>query len=266
MDPVESMIGTFRDGGSALVVTGAGMGLASGIATFRGKDPGAVWSSDVMAKGTRSFFEKDPAGSWSWYLGRFDGVRDAEPNAGHHALKQVESTFAASGRTFTLVTQNIDGLHAAAGSSAIEVHGAARKVRCYRNGCPHGTPRGTLPLVWDDFAAFRADPRRENLPRCPGCRALLRPHVLWFDEYYDEHEDYRYADVLPAASGADLILFVGTSFSVGVTFNVVEIGLARGTPMFSIDPSAPAPHRRITGVREAQEDVLPRLAAALSAS
>ena len=75
--------------GPVLVVTGAGISLASGIPTFRGTDPGAVWKRDVTELGTVRYFEEEPEGSWSWYLSRFDSVRDAKPNAGHHALAEL---------------------------------------------------------------------------------------------------------------------------------------------------------------------------------
>src|SRR5438045_1769607 len=73
-----------------LVVTGAGVSVASGIPTFRGSDPGAVWKRDVIELGTRRYFEEDPAGSWRWYMERFDHALDAQPNAAHAALVALE--------------------------------------------------------------------------------------------------------------------------------------------------------------------------------
>ncbi len=89
-----------------------------------------------------------------------------------------------------------------------------------------------------DFSAFLAEPDRSNLPCCPECDSLLRAHVLFFDEYYLEHLDYRFADAEALADEAHAILFVGTSFSVGITDLFLRAGRRRGIPMFSIDPAA----------------------------
>src|SRR5262245_27927002 len=89
--PAMQLTDAFRSTpGPVLVVTGAGISLASGIPTFRGTDPGAVWKRDVTELGTVRYFEEEPEGSWSWYLSRFDSVRDAKPNPGHHALAALE--------------------------------------------------------------------------------------------------------------------------------------------------------------------------------
>jgi NAD-dependent deacetylase len=247
--------------GPICILTGAGVSVASGIPTFRGSDPGAVWAKDVMEMGTRRFFMRDPVASWSWYLGRFDAVWRAGPNAAHFAVKALQDLTGA-----TLVTQNIDGLHLLAGSvDAIQVHGSARQVRCSREGCVAGSPRGTLPWPAQAFAAFREDPRRETLPTCPHCGAFVRAHVLWFDEYYNEHEGYgfdRFVAVLPTVR---CMVFVGTSFAVGITEMALQHCVASGCVGFVVDPHlAQLPHPSLIGVREASETVLPRLVEALS--
>ena len=178
--------------GPLLVVTGAGISLASGIPTFRGTDPGAVWNADVTELGTRRYFERDPVGSWGWYLGRFGALRDKAPNPAHAALVALERSRAATGEAFLLVTQNLDGLHRAAGSGRlIEVHGSAHFVRCAETGCSNGAPAGKLSRDAADFTAFLAAPSRHTLPTCPACGHFLRPHVLWFDEFYTDHADYQ---------------------------------------------------------------------------
>ncbi|MBK9032779.1 MAG: hypothetical protein IPL61_16170 [Myxococcales bacterium] len=128
-----------------LVVTGAGVSLASGIPTFRGSDPDAVWARDVTELGTNAYFQRDPVGSSRWYLARFGGLAGAAPNAAHVALAQLERSREARGGRYLLVTQNVDGLHAAAGSRAlVEVHGRADRVRCSRLTCALGAPRGSI--------------------------------------------------------------------------------------------------------------------------
>ncbi len=225
--------------GPLLVVTGAGASLASGIPTFRGSDPGAVWTQDDMAMAKRATFERDPVGQWQWYLRRFSRLEKARPNAGHRAIVALERWQEARGGQFQLVTQNIDTLHEQAGSRRlIKVHGSSDRLRCSRYGCRNGSPRGSLPRSQSDLEAFQADPCRRTLPACPACGALLRAHVLFFDEMYDEHVDYRFDEVRRAADEAELMIFVGTSFSVGVTELLVSAAARRGVPRLSIDPGA----------------------------
>jgi NAD-dependent deacetylase len=228
-------------GGALLVVTGAGVSLASGIPTFRGSDPGALWARDLTELATRGYFEADPVGSWQWYLQRFDRVLDAEPNAAHRALAELERWQLGRGGEMLLVTQNVDPLHERAGSRRlVKVHGTADRVRCSRVGCAHGAPAGSLPRDQAALAAFRARPALDTVPRCPLCGALLRQHVLWFDEHYQEHRDYQLPRVLAAAEQATLVLFAGTSFSVGITDLLLQAARRRGAGVFAVDPAPPA--------------------------
>jgi len=225
--------------GQILLVTGAGVSLASGIPTFRGTDPGAIWKRDVTELGTHRFWVEDPAGSWAWYLSRFDKLHDARPNAGHLALAALERWQVDRGGDFLLVTQNIDTLHERAGSRRLlKVHGTSDRYRCDREGCANGPPTGSVPAAEVDLAPFRAAPRLANVPRCPACGGFLRLHVLWFDEYYTQHADYRFDEVVRSAQrDARLVIFVGTSFSVGVTAMVLEGALMRDVPVFNVDPA-----------------------------
>ncbi len=254
--------------GLLLVVTGAGVSAASGIRTFRGNDPDAVWNRDDVSLATAETFRRDPVRQWSWYLTRFAALDGSRPNAAHHALAKLERWQESQGGRFLLVTQNIDGLHARAGSrSLVEVHGSADRLRCSRWGCEHGAPAGSLPRRDVDLAAFRRQPAAEHLPRCPACGALLRAHVLFFDEFYDEHRDFRFAEVCAAADEADLLLFVGTSFAVGVTDLLLGAGLRRRLPMFAVDPAARRPPRPgVVLLPFAAEEQLPELTARLGGS
>ena len=251
--------------GHLVVVTGAGVSHASGIPTFRGTDPGAIWKKDVTELGTRRFFESDPAGSWSWYTSRFDMVLDKRPNPAHCALAALERWHVARSGRFLLVTQNVDPLHERAGSERlVKVHGSADRVRCTRQGCEHGAPRGSLARAEIDMSAFAAEPAVGNLPRCPACGELLRQHVLWFDEFYDEHEDYQWGRVLLAAQTFDCLLFVGTSLSVGVTELFLRAAIELERPVLAIDPGAARPpHPRITMLRASSEALLPAACARL---
>lgn len=250
--------------GLVLVLTGAGISAASGIPTFRGPDPDAIWSRDITEIATYSFFRRDPVTSWRWYLARFGRLAQANPNAAHVALVAIEQHFAAAGRPFLLVTQNIDGLHRRAGSHAlVEVHGRVDRVRCASVGCKHGAPRGSLELPAPELAAFEAAPSETTLPRCPACGDLLRPHVLWFDEYYLEHDGYGFGRVEGALDQLGLVLAVGTSFAVGITDIVLSRANWQGVPIWSIDPHARA-RAGVHHLAEPAETALPHLASELA--
>ena len=245
--------------GLILVLTGAGISVASGIPTFRGSDEGAVWAHDVTEFGTYRYFQRDPVSSWQWYRQRFVRALRAKPNAAHFALAALERWHRDRHGRFLLVTQNIDTLHEQAGSvDFAKVHGSVDRARCSRTGCPLGST-GTIALADLDFPAFEREPRLETVPRCPECRDLMRPHVLLFDELYTSHVDYRWPSVTEACDSMRLVLAVGTSFSVGVTDFIQTKANRRGIQMFSVDPSAPfAPATPgAVHVREKAEELLP---------
>jgi NAD-dependent SIR2 family protein deacetylase len=259
--PLPALVDAIRASERLFVLTGAGMGLASGIPTFRGTDPDAVWAKDVTELGTFRYFRADPVGSWRWYRSRFSSIEGAQPNAGHHALVALETWQAERGREMLLVTQNIDTLHRRAGSrNLVEVHGRADRVRCPLTGCFNGAPRGSLDRASVDFSTFDATPSLANLPRCPRCHEILRPHVLWFDEYYGEHVDYGFDRVIQGLRRADLVLCVGTSFSVGVTAAALE----SRAPKWTIDVAGSAVPPGVRLLTGAQEAVLPAVIEALA--
>ncbi|MCB1056251.1 MAG: RNA polymerase subunit sigma [Acidobacteria bacterium] len=252
--------------GLVLVITGAGVSVASGIPTFRGDDPDAIWKRDVTELGTYRYFRQDPVGSWSWYLSRFETVLTARPNAAHEALAGLERWQLARGGDFLLVTQNIDTLHEDAGSKRlVKVHGSADRVRCARDGCRYGAPSGSLPRSEIDLDAFLRDPSAANLPRCPECGDVLRQHVLWFDEYYQGHTDYQFGRVGEALERMALLLFVGTSFSVGVTEMALRSAMLWKTPTFSVDPSSTLASSRLTSLAVRSEELLPAVCQRLGA-
>lgn len=107
-------------------LTGAGISVASGIPSFRGNDPEAIWKNDILEKATLKYFLKDPAASWEWYRSRFKSLEDAEPNDAHIAITFLTSLI----KDASVITQNIDGLHTAAGTfDVIEIHGNKDLVR-----------------------------------------------------------------------------------------------------------------------------------------
>jgi NAD-dependent deacetylase len=233
-EKLERILGEVREaGGRVVVLTGAGISAESGIPTFRGKE--GIWvvgSRNYMPQemATLEMFERDPAEVWRWYLYRFGVCKDARPNPGHAALVGLE---AAIGDRFTLVTQNIDGLHRRAGSRRVYcIHGDAAYVRC-ADGCGIGVvdlppglvPRGNEPITEEE----------RKVLTCPRCGGWLRPHVLWFDEFYDE-PNYRMDSALGAARAADLLLVVGTSGATNLPMQIGQLVFKRGVAMIDVNP------------------------------
>jgi NAD-dependent deacetylase len=189
------------EAGAVVVLTGAGVSAESGVPTFRGA--GGLWKSfrpEDLA--TPEAFARDPRLVWEWYAWRRALVGGCEPNAAHRAMAE----WALRRDGVTIVTQNVDGLHAraareaAAGQDAgpalpVEVHGSLLRDRC--SGCDARTE----PITVD--AASVA-----TLPRCTRCGSLLRPDVVWFGEMLDESV---LAAADAAAASADVCLVVGTS-------------------------------------------------------
>ncbi len=222
-----------RRDGRVVVLTGAGMSAESGIPTFRGSDGyWVVGSRNYMPQemATLEMFESAPAEVWHWYLFRFGICREARPNPGHDALVRLER---ALGERFTLVTQNIDGLHRRAGSERVYcIHGDAAYVRCAAE-CGVGVLEQPPfpPRQREDV--FSADDLARL--RCPRCGSWLRPHVLWFDEFYDE-PNYHMDSALRAASSADLLLVVGTSGATNLPWQIGRLAFQRGAAIVDVNP------------------------------
>jgi NAD-dependent deacetylase len=257
-DSVHSLVNAIAaQRGLILVLTGAGVSLASGIPTFRGTDKAAVWNSSLKELATFAYFQRNPVASWEWYRDRFSIATAAQPNPAHLALAELEKWQAARGGEFLLVTQNIDTLHEMAGSrDLVKVHGSADRVRCSNPGC---SSTATIPLADVDLTAFERRPAPETLLRCSECGAVMRPHVLWFDETYTSHRDYEWSRVEEACDNMELLLAIGTSFSVGLTDYVLSAAHHRRVPTFIIDPGSTSNGGLITSVPAKAEHILPEV-------
>ncbi len=262
MSNQKKLIAALRASKNTLLLSGAGISVASGISPFRGSDPDAVWNQDVMEKGTFSYFREDVLGSWTWYLDRFSSLFGKKPNPAHFAVAALSDWFAERNKSFTIATQNIDGLHRVRPSlDVIEIHGTAQRLRCATSGCIDGEPSGSVAFPHDKIEAFQKNPILANLPRCT-CGDFLRPHVLWFDEMYDAHIDYRFSDFQSRLYDADLCICVGTSFSVGVTSMVLRYCYLQDTPLYVLDLCKPDLDS-ISWVEGKAEEVLPDIVEAL---
>jgi len=164
--PVDAVVTLLAGVRRVAVLTGAGISAESGVPTFRGQD--GLWKQyRAESLATPEAFERDPALVWEWYDWRRGLIAPVEPNAGHRVLAGWEALFG----DFAVITQNVDGLHAKAGSrNLVELHGNIWKLRC--------TKEGTVEEV-------RETPLRRLPPVCPSCGSLRRPHIVWFGEALD---------------------------------------------------------------------------------
>ena len=220
-----------RDAGSAVALTGAGISVPSGIPDFRTPGTGLWHNVDPMEVAHIDVFRRDPARFWHFYGDRFQTLEDKQPNDAHRALARLE----AAGLLDAVITQNIDRLHAKAGSrELIEVHGTIDHSSCPACGARY-------PL-----AGVRARQRddAEGVPRCD-CARPLKPDVVLFGEYLPMEALVR-AEQL--AAGADLMLCIGSSLEVYPVAQLPGITLDAGGAVAIITQGA-TPYDRRAAVR-----------------
>lgn len=208
-----------REARTVAVLTGAGVSAESGISTFRDTD--GLWSRfspEEMA--SIDGFMANPQRVWEWYQYRHGVIASAEPNPAHRALARLAEL-----RDLTLVTQNIDGLHQAAGSpEVIELHGNLRRSFCFDCGKPAET--ATLPP--GDVSGEASG----GAPRCD-CGGLLRPDVVWFGEPLPQRA---LTHAFAAAQGCDLFLSIGTSAVVFPAAQIPVEAARAGAKLVEINP------------------------------
>ena len=235
---LQTLTELIHSGGRIVVLTGAGISAESGIPTFRGPDGywtvgSTVYRPEDLA--TWRTFASDPRLVWPWYLWRRKVCLESEPNDAHLALVQLEEHL---GNRLTLVTQNVDGLHHRAGSSlnrTMEIHGNINFFRCAQ-GCESRRPCPNLPHVRDDPTFHES---WKDTLTCRQCSGWMRPHVLWFDEYYDE-ELYRFESAIRATENADALIVVGTTGTTSLPAHMLAIAQHKGMVLVDINP-APNP-------------------------
>jgi NAD-dependent deacetylase len=222
------------------VLTGAGISAESGVATFRGKE--GLWSRFKPEElASMQAFLANPEMVWEWYQHRRNLLADARPNPGHVALAEWETLAS----RFTLITQNVDGLHRLAGSKNIlELHGNIRVNRCQT--CGHETS--------DESVTFAG-----RVPICADCGGMLRPAVVWFGEYLPEQE---LTEAFRAAEHCDLFLTIGTSAQVYPAGSLPEIARTSGATVLEINTEeTPFTAQASFHVRGRSGAVLPELVA-----
>ena len=198
------------------VSSGAGMSAESGIETFR--DENGLWSKfNAEELATPEGFARDPVKVWEWYRLRRERFGRVEPHAGHRLLAEWEPRV----DKFVVVTQNIDGLHHAAGSqNVIELHGRIDMVRCV--SCDY-----TLQGL-DDLGPE---------PRCPKCEDWLRPAVVWFREMLPPGA---LEAAFAAAQECDVLVLIGTSGVVQPAASLAEVAKSYGAALIEVNPNQTA--------------------------
>jgi NAD-dependent deacetylase len=221
-----------KSAASVAVLTGAGVSAESGIPTFRSN--GGFWQQYRFEDlATPQAFARAPKFVWTWYEERRRGIAQAKPNAGHYALAELER----QKPSFTLITQNVDGLHDLAGSRApIKLHGDIWTLRCLTCGLEN-VDRSELD---------------ELPPYCP-CGGMLRPGVVWFGEMLPDGAMER---ATAAVRAADVLIVAGTSAQVYPAAGLIP--LAKAT--IEINPEATDFSDDVTfSIRGTSAEILPKL-------
>jgi NAD-dependent deacetylase len=202
-------------------LTGAGVSQESGLRTFRDAQTG-LWSQYKPTElASPEAFERDPKLVWDWYAWRREAIKGVRPNPGHYALVDMAHRFP----DFSLITQNVDGLHRMAGSpKLIELHGNIQRVKC--SSC------GQRAEVWDEADG--------DMPRCKSCGRLLRPEVVWFGEPLPREA---LEAAVEAARSCQVFFSIGTSGLVQPAASLAYAAHNRGAVVVEIN-AEPTPLTR----------------------
>lgn len=232
------LIESLRAAKRIVAVTGAGISAESGLATFRDAQAG-LWSKFKPEElATAEAFQRDPKFVQEWYAWRREAALKAKPNAGHLALAEIET----HAPQFLLVTQNVDGLHARAGSKRmVELHGNIHRFLCFENDC----------------ASENFDLEKQ---RCRSCGGHLRPDVVWFGEMLPVDALEK---AINAAESCDVFFSVGTSSLVYPAADLWRRAKDHGAIVIEInkDPTPLTPLADYSFLGKAGE-ILPMLARA----
>jgi NAD-dependent deacetylase len=225
-----------------VALTGAGVSQESGLRTFRDAQAGlwAQYRPEDLA--TPQAFARDPKLVWNWYAHRRQAAKGSQPNPGHYALVEMERKI----RDFTLITQNVDGLHHAAGSrNILELHGNILSVRC--SEC------GEFAEDWHD--------EPNVVPRCPKCNGLLRPNVVWFEESLPREQ---LEAAIRAACACQVFFSVGTSGMVQPAASLASAAKNEGAVVVEVNAeSTPLTSKADFAFQGKSGDILPDLVKAV---
>ena len=201
-------------------LTGAGISVESGLATFRDTKTGQWTNFDPAKYASQRGFVAHPGEVWRWYMKRYDQMCRAEPNPGHLALAELEELTP----NFTVITQNVDDLHERGGSRyVLHLHGTICEYRC--NGC-----RKPYALSLEEQMA-------DLPPMCPQCFDFIRPNIVWFEESLSTGI---FDMALLSSKACDVMLVVGTSGVVYPAGELPPLAKESGAAIIEINPEATA--------------------------
>ncbi len=212
----ETLIQSLRAARRVVALTGAGVSQESGLRTFRDPQTGLWAKHKPEDLASPEAFRRDPKLVWDWYAWRREALKGVRPNPGHYALVEFEKHIP----EFTLITQNVDGLHRMAGSRNLyELHGNIQRVRC--SEC------GRFAEDWADDS--------EEVPRCQLCGGLLRPDVVWFGEALPRAA---LEAAVEASRACELFLSIGTSGVVQPAASLAFAAHNRGAALIEVNPDS----------------------------
>jgi NAD-dependent deacetylase len=239
--PFEEMRIRLARSRAVTVLTGSGISADSGVPTFRGAD--GLWNTyRAEDLATPEAFARDPHLVWEWYNWRRELIATKRPNAAHDALVALERRLESQTGRFRLITQNVDGLHRAAGSRRVtEIHGNIWRVRC--TGCGDIADNHEIPI--------------QILPECTRCHAVLRPHIVWFGEALAE-EDLR--ETYEALESCEVFLVIGTSGMVYPAASFAAVAKAAGAYVVELNlETTPSTHVVDCSFQGRAKDLVPAL-------
>ena len=217
-DAIAHIVKPLMQAREVVILSGAGLSADSGIPTFRDGATGLWANIDPEEVVSIGGFERNPAKVWDWHEMMRGLFAEVKPNAGHRAIAELSALLPKA--RLTIITQNIDGLHQAAGSARVlELHGSALRVRCHHH------------------CGFRAPwPLGEPAPRqCPSCGARVRPDVVWFGESLDEEV---LSNAVESSLGADVFISVGTSAIIQPAASLPMAAKEAGALIVEVNPHA----------------------------
>jgi NAD-dependent deacetylase len=239
--PIE-LVTLLRGTSRLAALTGAGVSQESGLRTFRDAQSGlwAQYRPEDLA--SPQAFAGNPKLVWDWYAWRREAVKAVRPNAGHYALVEIEKRIP----QFTLITQNVDGLHRFAGSAnVLELHGNIQRVRC--SECC------TFTETWGDDT--------ESVPRCESCGGLLRPDVVWFGEALPREQ---LEAAVEAARRCEVFFSIGTSGLVQPAASLAFAARNRGAAVVEVNlESTPLTSKADFFLQGKSGEILPALVRAV---
>ena len=236
------LISLLRGTSRLAALTGAGISQESGLRTFRDAQTGlwAQYKPEDLA--SPEAFRRDPKLIWDWYAWRREAVKGVRPNAGHYALVDIEACLP----EFTLITQNVDGLHRMAGNrNVLELHGNIQRVRC--------ADCYTFTETWGDDT--------ESVPQCSSCGGLLRPDVVWFGEALPRDQ---LEAAVEAARTCEVFFSIGTSGVVQPAASLAHAARNRGAVVVEINAEpTPLTHKANYAFHGKSGELLPELVKAV---